>query len=51
MLVKWEYMIARSPYGELLDKNLNAYGEQGWELAAVYGNDRSWFYYFKRPLV
>jgi hypothetical protein len=41
---KWEYKVVSS----LTEETLNALGEQGWELVAIYDNYEA---YLKRPKI
>jgi len=52
-MIKWEHKIVRiSGMHSQVENDLDAYGAQGWELAAVvHGEDFVRICYFKRPLV
>lgn len=46
---KWEYKIVTSFAAISKESELNAWGQQGWELVFVYSFSTGMFYYFKRP--
>lgn len=47
----WEYRVVefRPPHNCLRDRDLDHYGNAGWELVAVCTQHTSHFAYFKRP--
>lgn len=45
--MKYEYKIDRATY-QLREKDLNEYGEQGWELCSVVEVCGDFYYYSKR---
>ena len=47
--MKWEYAVASKPQDPYLETQLNNYGDEGWELAAVITNDSFNQFLFKRP--
>jgi Domain of unknown function (DUF4177) len=46
---KWEYKVITVFKAISKDTELNALGEQGWELVEIYVFSMGLYYYFKRP--